>query len=247
MKGCLAIVVVLCLFLVLRGCGHHTAPAKAPSTPPKPVAVAPARPDAPNDDLRSDWPPGLATCVQAVTSQSDPTKLATLGTRGANPRLKRIMYYLASARDLGTDAGQVIDQAQKTSGSAGTPRASLVKASLLRNLKICDGLGLLTPENRQRLRRGYAPIVTRGPYAWQTAEVDHIVPRKWCPETDNELANLEMLPESLNRAKGAKVGDRQLDVAKRFRAAGLISEATMANVQAVYRPAGTNKYELQEP
>lgn len=190
--------------------------------------------------------PPLGTCVQAVASQSDPAKLATLGSRQANPRLKRIMFYLAAARDLGADPGQVIDQAQQANGSFGTPRAPLVKASLLRNLKICDGLGLLTPENRAALRRGNAPTVTRGPYTGQKAEVDHIVPRAQALETDNELANLEMLPAALNRAKSDKVGERQLALAKKFREAGLISEATMANVQSKFVPTGTGKYELQE-
>lgn len=93
----------------------------------------------------------LATCIRAISSQSDPAKLATLGSRQTNPRLKRIMFYLATARAGGADPGEVIDQAQKANGSFGTPRAPLVKASLLRNLKICDGLAMLDPENLARL------------------------------------------------------------------------------------------------
>lgn len=34
----------------------------------------------------------LQTCVDAITAQSDPAKLASLGKRQANPRLKRILY-----------------------------------------------------------------------------------------------------------------------------------------------------------
>ncbi len=189
----------------------------------------------------------FSVCVQAIAAQSDPAKLATLGERGANPRLKRIMYYLAVARAGGADPGNVIDEAQRQNGSAGTPRAALVKASLLRNLKICDGLGLLTPENLAGLRRGAAPTVTRGPYVGQTAEVDHIVPLAQARGIGNELANLEMLPASLNRAKSDKVGERQLALAGRFHDAGLLSDAEMAQVQTRFRPAGTEKYELQTP
>ena len=188
----------------------------------------------------------LSVCVQAIAAQSDPGKLATLGERGANPRLKRIMYYLAQARAGGADPAEVIDQAQRQNGSTDTPRAALVKASLLRNLKICDGLGLLTRQNMAGLRRGQAPVVTRGPYTGQVAEVDHIVPLAYAVEIGNELANLEMLPASLNRAKSAKVGERQLALAEKFQAAGLISEATMAVIQSKFRPSGTVKFELPE-
>ncbi len=187
----------------------------------------------------------LSVCVQAIAAQSDPAKLATLGERGANPRLKRIMYYLARARASGAEPGDVIEQAQRQNGSFGTPRALLVKASLLRNLKICDGLGLLTPGNLAGLRRGGAPTVTRGPYVGQKAEVDHIVPLARARGIGNELANLEMLPASLNRAKSDKVGERQLALAGKLHDAGLLADADFARVQARFRPAGTEKYEIQ--
>ena len=44
----------------------------------------------------------------------------------------------------------------------------------------------------------------------------------------------------------AGVGPAQHD-SKKFRAAGMFSEATMANVQPKFVPSGTGKYELQEP
>lgn len=43
-----------------------------------------------------------------------------------------------------------------------------------------------------------------------------------------------------------KVGERQLALAKRFRAAGLINEAELAAVQAAFRPVATAKYEMRE-
>ena len=229
----------------------------APATPaassalvasPAPVAEDLAPPLTPAQDADATSAERISTCITAIAAQSDPAKLATLSlrSRAANPRLKRILYYLAQARAAGANPGDVIEQAQQKNGSAGTPRAPLVKASLLRNLKICDGLGLLTESNLAGLRRGQAPTVTRGPYAFQKAEVDHIVPLARAPQVGNELANLEMLPAALNRAKSAKVGERQLALAKKFRDAGLISEAAMAAVQARFRPAGTAKYELPE-
>ena len=209
------------------------------SVPPNPVltAISPAVPPT----------VPLSTCVTAIATQSDPAKLGTLGSRATNPRLKRILYYLAVARDGGADPAEVIEQAQRRNGSFGTPRAPLVEASLLRNLKICDGLGLLTPENRIRLRHAHAPVVTRGPYRGEPVHVDHIVPLAHAWDVDNELANLELLPRTLNCGKGAKVGDRQLDYARKFQAAGLITEANLINLQMRCKLGGTAKYELPEP
>ena len=214
-----------------------TATSLSVSPNPVPTAISPAVPPT----------VPLSTCVTAIAAQSDPAKLGTLGSRATNPRLKRILYYLASARDSGADPAEVIEQAQRQNGSLGTPRAPLVKASLLRNLKICDGLGLLTPENRHRLRHGQAPGVTRGPYRGEPVHVDHIVPLAHAWDVDNELANLELLPRTLNCGKGAKVGDRQLDYARKFQAAGLITEANLINLQMRCKLGGTAKYKLPEP
>jgi hypothetical protein len=73
---------------------------------------------------------------------------------------------------------------------------------------------------------------------------DHIIPLAQAHELGNELANLEMLSATLNRAKSDKVGERQLALAKKFHDAGLLSDATMANIQAKFVPSGTGKYEL---
>ncbi len=64
------------------------------------------------------------------------------------------------------------------------------------------------------IRRGHTPIVTKGPYTGQAADVDHIVPRAKSLETDNELANLKMLPAKLNRAGSDKAVERLLAPAK---------------------------------
>ena len=221
----------------------YARPTSVPSPSPEAGATPAGTPTAPTPVPRDR----LEVARTAIAAQGDPARLATLGSRGANPRLKRIVFYLALARDAGADPGQIIEEAQRQNGSAGTPRAELVKAGLLRNLKIADGLGLLTPDNRARLRRGAAPVVTRGPYAGQHAEVDHVVPRALARELDHELANLELLPARLNRQKSARVGERQLDYARRFRDAGLISAGSFARVQAAYRPAGTAAVELAVP
>ena len=248
--------VVVCVVAALGLRGQHTTKLTAATTPansPLQVAAQPVGASLPRATIRARPAirrkvPAEQTdpCLTAVAAQSDPAKLSTLGTRAANPRLKRIVYWLAVARDQGRSPADVIDQAQLANGSASTPRAALVKTALLRNLKIADGLGLLTPENQELMRRGNAPRVTRGPYSGEPIEVDHIVPYSVAPEIGNELANLEMLPRSLNQRKKAKVGERQLAVAQQMQNAGLLSTATMARVQAAFRPASTENVELKE-
>ena len=87
----------------------------------------------------------------------------------------------------------------------------------------------------------------RGPYAEQKAEVDHIVPLAVVWNLGNERANLELRPAALSRGKSAKVGERQLALAKKFHDADLLTDAEMAAVQTRFKPAGTEKDQLQEP
>ncbi|MBI5388738.1 MAG: hypothetical protein HZA90_29095 [Verrucomicrobia bacterium] len=169
--------------------------------------------------------------VFALASLSDPAKLATLGKRGANARLNKIVYWLDQARGKGLSAETAVGWTQ-TLNRTKEPRAGLVKTELLRNLKLAEELGLLTPDNRDRLRRGHAAVVTRGPYAGETVEIDHIVPISLAPEAGNELANLEMLPKTLNRQKSNRVGERQLAHAKKLFEAGLLTKASLARVEA---------------
>ena len=169
--------------------------------------------------------------VHAIATLSDPAKLATLRERGANPRLNKILYWLDQVRGRGLSVETSATIAQLWNRT-GEPRAALVRSSLSRNLKIGDELGLFTPENRDHLRRGHAAIVTRGPYRGEPVEIDHIVPVSLAPEVGNELANLELLPETLNRRKSNRVGPRQLAHAEALRSAGLLTAESYARVQA---------------
>ena len=143
--------------------------------------------------------------IFALGNLTDPAKLSTLGERGANARLNIIVFWLDDARSRGVSAETAIHWSQVLNGTR-EPRISLVRTSLLHNLKIADGLGLLTSENRARLKRGNAAIITRGPYSGEPVEIDHIVPISAAPELGNELANLEMLPKSENRRKSDRIG-----------------------------------------
>jgi 5-methylcytosine-specific restriction endonuclease McrA len=124
------------------------------------------------------------------------------------------VYY----KQRGFDPAAAIREALTANGSA-AKHAELVQAALLRNLDIAEKLGCLTPENLEKLRRGNSPTITRGPYAGEPAEVDHIVPMSVVPELRNEIANLELMPRTLNRRKGSKMGARQRDYLRKMNAA----------------------------
>ena len=169
---------------------------------------------------------GQDVAVRAIASLIDPAKLVTLsGDRAANPRLLKCVYWLNDARSRGIEPESVIDEAQALNLSASQLRAPLVEAALLRNLDIAGKLGCLTSENLDRMRRGRSPVISRGPYLGELAEVDHIVPLAVEPALDREIANLELLPRSLNRRKGASMGARQWDYLEKFRKAELLETA----------------------
>jgi hypothetical protein len=163
--------------------------------------------------------------ADAVANLTDPAKLATLkGERAANPRLQKCVYWLAYAEEQGEKPEAVLNESAKLNKTAGTPYAGFVSWGLLENLKIAKDLGLLTPEGMAELRRGKSATITKGQYAGQEAEADHVIPRAVCPELQNQVMNLELLPASLNRAKSDNVTDRARVFAKELYNAKLISE-----------------------
>jgi hypothetical protein len=175
----------------------------------------------------------VSSSVEIVAPLIDPAKLDTLkGKRAANRRLRLICYHLETARRNGDDPGEVIADAQAALGMTGTARAAAVKASLERNLNILAKLGCLDAAGMGKLRTGNAPTVTRGPYSGDIASVDHIIPRSVCEELDERLYNLELLPSKLNQAKGNKVTLRQIQLARKWHAAGLLSDAGLDAVEA---------------
>ena len=175
-----------------------------------------------------------SSAAVAIAAQTDPTKLATLkGERAANPRLQKCVYWLAYAEEQGEKPEVVLDESAKLNKTAGTPYAGFVRWGLLENLKIAKEMGLLTPEGMAELRRGKSATITKGQYVGQEAEADHVIPRAICPELQNQVMNLEMLPASLNRAKSDKVTDRAKVFAKELYDAKLLSEEGWERVSAI--------------
>ena len=162
--------------------------------------------------------------ARSISALTDPVKLATLkGDRAANPRLQKCVYWLATVKQRGGDPAKIIDDANEQNKVSGKPYGEFVKAQLLRNLKIAEELGLINPEGLAELRKGNCATITLGPYKGEEATADHIIPRAVCLELDNQIFNLELLPATLNSSKSDKIGDRQLDFAKKLNSVGLLS------------------------
>ena len=160
----------------------------------------------------------------ALVALCDPVKIATLQSdRAANPRIRKIAYWLEVTRLNGNSPDAEMAATMEAIGWGGTLEGQLTAAAMARNRTIAERLGCLDTEGMELLRRGRAPTITRGPYAGEKLTVDHIIPRAVAPSLDKVLANLELMPHSLNMRKGAKVGQRQLDLANKLLAAGVLT------------------------
>jgi len=172
---------------------------------------------------------GVESWARQVSSLVDPAKLATLGPRGANPRVQKYVALLAGGRGAGAPPETVVARAVALVGMKGEA-AKLTAEAMLRNLVIAERLGCLDAEGMAAMRRGKAPTITKGPYRGDRTSVDHIIPRAVAPELDTVIANLEVMPLRMNESKNAKIGARQVDLARKFRAAGLLSAAGLVVV-----------------
>jgi hypothetical protein len=173
------------------------------------------------------------TIRTALVNLCDPAKLATLTSdRGANPRVRKIAYWLEQARRDGRDPAVEMGEVMVAVGWGGTGKGDLTAGAMVRNRIIAERLGCLDESGMADLRGGRAPIIRTGPCIGDKLSVDHVIPRSVCLELDTTLANLELMPLRMNRAKSASVGERQVDMAKKFHAAGLLSQSGLDAVLA---------------
>jgi hypothetical protein len=173
-----------------------------------------------------------STAAVAIASLTDLKKLATLkGERAANSQLQKCVYWLVYAEEQGEKPEAVLDESAKLNKTDGTPYAGFVSWGLLENLKIAKELGLLTPEGMAELKQGKSATITKGQYSGQKAEADGVIPTAVCPELQNQVMNLELLPASLEQAKSDKVTERAKVFAKELYEAKLLSEEGWKKVQ----------------
>jgi hypothetical protein len=167
--------------------------------------------------------------ARKVSSLIDPAKLATLRERGANPRVQKYVAQLADAQQAHIAPEMVASRAVEIVGMKGDA-AKLTVAAMVRNLAIAEKLGCLDANGLRDMRKGQAPTVQRGPYKGDQLSVDHIIPRAVVPELDNVIANLELLPLRANESKNAKIGQRQIDLARKLNRAGLLDNEGLQTV-----------------
>ena len=158
-----------------------------------------------------------------VAGLIDPPKLATLGKRGAIPRVQKAIAMLESAKRDGYSVSVVASNAVRIASYTNVLVALATYNQLRVNHKIADRFGVFDEAGMNEMRRGKSPTISRGPHKGDELSVDHIVPYAIVPELDNVIANLELMPLKLNKEKNAKMGTRQRDMAKQFCAAGLLT------------------------
>jgi len=174
-----------------------------------------------------------STPAMAIASLTDPQKLANLqGERASNPRFQKCLYWLATARAKGESPSIVIASANLKNGEQVTSYGTLLSSSLTANLAEADKLGLFSPEGLDELRRGKSATITKGEYSGQKAEAEDVIPVALCPELQNQVMNLELLPASLKRSKSDKVTERAKVFAKELYDAKLLSEEGWGRVAA---------------
>ena len=145
--------------------------------------------------------------------------------------MQKCVYWLAYAEEQGEKPGAVLDDSAKLNKTAGTPYAGFVSWGLLENLKIAKELGLLTPDGMAELKQGKSATITKGEYSGQKAEAEDVIPVALCPELQNQVMNLELIPAPLMPAKSDKVTDRAKVFAKELYEAKLLSEKGWKKVQ----------------
>jgi len=183
--------------------------------------------------LAASGPKASDSSAVALASLTDPAKLATLqGEGAANPRLQKCVYWLACAEEQGEKPEAVLDESAKLNKTADTPYVGFVSWGLLENLKIAKELGLLTPEGMAELKRGKSATINKWQYAGQKAEAGLVIPKAVCPELQNQVMNLELLPSSLNQVKSNKVTERARVFAKELYEAKLLSQGGWESVSA---------------
>ena len=133
------------------------------------------------------------------------------GTRSGNPLLRKVLYQLERARQSGVSYESSLNAIYLNSSRAPVLIQDR-KEQLIKDMKACRQLGLLTSENMERLQQGLAPVVTQGnpKYIGEPVEIDHRVPIRGPNGRaiyENDPANLQLLPQSINREKWANIDE----------------------------------------
>ncbi|MEM6915051.1 MAG: hypothetical protein AAF491_00690 [Verrucomicrobiota bacterium] len=137
-----------------------------------------------------------------------------LRARAMNDDMRIVSFHVYQAWKEGLDLSEVLDRAMPTDQVPPNLK-SLTTDRILENHGQAMRYGLYTPENLAALSMGRAPTVTKGEYAGEECQVEHIVPKNVVPLMDNLLVNLEY--------------------AQRYHDAGIMSFEDLSNVKRAAR------------
>ena len=183
------------------------------------------------------------TAEEAIASLTDPKKLATLkGERAVNPRFQKCIYWMKAYEDAKVgkqvyEMGvyEMLERSIERNGlNTDSGHGRRIVGGLLINFIRAKDYGLYTSEGMNELRQGKSATITKGEYAGQEATADHAIPLSVCPELQNQIFNLKLLPASLNSSKGNKVGMEQVEFAKMLNRDGLLSAEGLEAVKKAY-------------
>ncbi len=133
------------------------------------------------------------TIRTALVNLCDPAKIATISSdRGANPRVRKIAYWLEMARLDGRDPAVEMREVMVAVGWGGTAKGDLTADAMVRNRVIAEQLGCLDDEGMVNLRSGKSATIRTSPYTGDKLSVAHIAPKVALPQLDTTLGNLEL-------------------------------------------------------
>jgi hypothetical protein len=191
----------------------------------------------PTLEVRAEETIDESTPARAIASLTDPKKIATLkGERASNPRLQKCLYWVeVDQRAEGwNEVYPLIIRALELNGEKDTPYGNYILGFMYENYRLANQMGLFTSEGMNELRQGKSATITKGKYAGQEATADHFIPRSVCPELDNQIFNLRLLPSSQNASKGDKVERKHMIYAEGLNKAGLLSAEGLEAVKKAY-------------
>lgn len=155
--------------------------------------------------------------------------------RGSNETMRIVNYKIYQAHSDGLDIEKLLELAQPTHLQP-PPLAKLNSKRFKDNLRLGIEYGIYEGEaNLKALAYGKAPTITKGEFAGERIDVEHVVPKSIAPGLDNILANLMWYPASLNQSKNNTITQEAMDMAEVFADEGILQTDELLAVKKAYR------------
>jgi hypothetical protein len=127
-----------------------------------------------------------------------------------------------------------LNNAQAAAGYGGTKRAAADKAAIAFSHSKLVAFECFTPQGLAKLKKGGSPVILQGKFKGNEIALDHVLPVSLVPELAARFYNLEAMPAAANLSKGNRIGRRELDLARSWQGAGLLSAKGLAAVEAAW-------------